>query len=141
MKKSIQEIKRFNRFYLRMMGLFNHYTDESPYSVTEAIVLFEIQSNKECTASFLSEYYMFDKGYISRIVKKFENRKMIMKIPSKTDRRIQFLNITKEGENVLEELKKEADLNVERMIQNIKQEDLKELIKSMKNIENILQLK
>ncbi|MFD2630051.1 MarR family winged helix-turn-helix transcriptional regulator [Oceanobacillus kapialis] len=138
MKKNIEEIKKFNRFYIRMMGLFNLYTDESPYSATEALILFEIYSIPSCTASYLSDYFLFDKGYISRILKKFEQNHVISRVPSKEDRRKQYLEITQTGKEDLDELMSKANLNVENMIKEISDKDLSELISSMKKIEKIL---
>ena len=58
----IQDIKRFNRFYTRAMGLFNIYTDKSEYSATEALILFQISTNKDCTAAYLSTFFLLDKS-------------------------------------------------------------------------------
>lgn len=138
MKKHIGEIKKFNRFYIRMMGLFNLYTDESSYSATEALILFEIHSFPDCTASHLSEYFLFDKGYISRIIKKFEENQVISRVPSKEDRRKQYLEITQAGKEDLDELMSKANLNVENMVKDISEVELSELISSMNKIEKIL---
>ncbi|WP_163969708.1 MarR family winged helix-turn-helix transcriptional regulator [Oceanobacillus halotolerans] len=139
MKKNIQEIKQFNRFYVRMMGLLSLYNDKSPYSATEAMILFQIHATENCTASFLSEYYLFDKGYISRIIKKFERKGLIEKIPSTEDRRLQYLVMTEKGEKELHDLEKNADKSVEKMIAGISEEDIGVVIQSMKQIESALQ--
>ncbi|MFD1037303.1 MarR family winged helix-turn-helix transcriptional regulator [Virgibacillus byunsanensis] len=139
MGESVQEIKRFNRFYLRMMGLFSLYTDQSSYSATEVMILFEIYSSKKCTASFLSEHFLFDKGYISRMVKKFQQKNVIEKVASEEDRRIQYLQVTEKGLKDLNVLAKKADLSVKSMIKDISQEDLKVMIDSMRKIEDVLE--
>lgn len=134
----IQKIKKFNRFYLRIMGLFALYTDESPYSATEALILFEINNKKQCTASYLAEYFLFDKGYISRILNKFESRNIIKRIPSEQDRRIKFIEITKKGGDDLKELSTKASSGVANLIEYIDQKDVKDLIHAMEKIEEIL---
>ncbi|HLR74764.1 MAG TPA: MarR family winged helix-turn-helix transcriptional regulator [Virgibacillus sp.] len=138
MDKKIEEIKHFNRFYLRMMGLFSQYSDKSSYSSTEAMILYEISSKEDCTASYLANHYGFDKGYISRIINNFTNQGLIERRPSKKDRRVQFLKLTEKGEEVLGVLSKEANAHVKEMIKNIDNDELSELIHSMQRIKQLL---
>lgn len=138
---NVEKIKRFNRFYLRIIGLFSFYTDESPYSVTEALILFEINNKRDCTASYLAEYFFFDKGYMSRILNKFERLELIKRIPSEQDRRIKHLEMTPKGGEVLKGLANKASLDVARMIESINSKDIDNLIQSMETIEKILEQK
>ncbi|HLS20506.1 MAG TPA: MarR family winged helix-turn-helix transcriptional regulator [Bacillota bacterium] len=138
MERKIQDIKQFNRFYLRMMGLFSMYTDVSSYSATEAMILYEISHTKNCTASYLTNYFNFDKGYISRIIRKFSRNNVIKRRPSEEDRRVQYIELTEKGRDVLEELSFKADENVQHMIKHVDENDVTKLIKAMKQIELIL---
>lgn len=124
-----------------MMGLFSLYNDVSSYSATEAMILYEINNEKNCTASYLADYFSFDKGYISRIISKFSRNDVIVRVPSEKDRRIQHLKMTKKGREVLDELATKANANVTQMIKHVKDEDVLELIKAMKQIEIILSKK
>src|SRR5690625_2030685 len=138
MERKIQDIKQFNRFYLRMMVLFSMYTDVSSYSATEAMILYEISHTKNCTASYLTNYFNFDKGYISRIIRKFSRNNVIKRRPSEEDRRVQYIELTEKGRDVLEELSFKADENVQHMIKHVDENDVTKLIKAMKQIELIL---
>ncbi|MGG0719819.1 MarR family winged helix-turn-helix transcriptional regulator [Robertmurraya massiliosenegalensis] len=140
MENQIQKIKRFNRFYLNVVGLYTQYTDGSPYSMSEAMILFEINEQDKCTASELSEFFEFDKGYVSRIINKLNNRGLIRRVSSENDKRKKYLHITNEGENVLKELSNKASDNVRRMIEKVNNDELDSLIKSMEDIERILSL-
>ncbi|SFB01670.1 DNA-binding transcriptional regulator, MarR family [Lentibacillus halodurans] len=137
-KENIKKIRRFNRFYLRMMGLFSQYDDQSTYSATEAMILFEIHATEKCTASYLADYFLLDKGYISRLLKRLFKEGMIEKLPSKEDRRIQYLNMTEKGERDLHELTKHANANVENMIAGISEKEIDLLVQAMRQIEMIL---
>ena len=136
--KIVQDIKRFNRFYTRAMGLFNLYTDKSEYSATEALILFQISTNKDCTAAFLSSFFQLDKSYMSRILKRFEKNGLISKSVSTEDRRIHHIELTRAGGDVLKSLADKASLNVLEMIDGISEEEIEVLIDSMKKIENVL---
>lgn len=141
MEKAIQRIKEFNRFYTRYMGLFNLYRDESSYSATEAMILFEIVNRKKCTAAHLSFHFLFDKGYISRILKKFEEQGLIRRVLSHEDRRVYYLELTEKGGEELNRLAKNASLRVEQMIEGITKEDMQVLIQSMNTIERLFSKK
>ncbi|MEH7308532.1 MarR family winged helix-turn-helix transcriptional regulator [Neobacillus drentensis] len=134
----IRDIKRFNRFYTRAMGLFNIYTDESSYSATEALILFEISVRKDCTAAYLSNLFLLDKSYMSRILKHFERDGLIVKRIFEEDRRIQHIELTDIGGEALKSLADRASLNVKSMIEGISKEEIHVLIDSMKKIEKVL---
>lgn len=138
MEKHVEEIKHFNRFYTNVMGILNLYNDKVKYSATEAMVLYEINTVQDCTAAYLSEAFGMDKGYISRILKRFEKEKLIDKTPSEQDRRLLFLDLTKEGEEVLDYLADRASDRVRGLISDCPEKDVEELIGSMKCIEQIL---
>lgn len=138
-KIAIDKIKKFNRFYFRMSGLFSLYSDESPYSPTEAMILFEINRLcTKCTASYLSNYFMLDKGYISRILNRFEQKQLIVRTTSEDDKRVKHLKLTEEGVRVLNDLANQASQDVAKLIKDIDEEDLKLLINAMETIERIL---
>jgi DNA-binding MarR family transcriptional regulator len=137
-ENTVQDIKRFNRFYTRAMGLFNLYTDKSAYSATEALILYQISIKIECTAAYLSSFFQLDKSYISRILKRFEKNGLISKSVSTEDRRIHHIELTDTGGDVLKSLADKASLNVLEMINGISEEEVEVLIDSMKKIESVL---
>ncbi|GIN85023.1 hypothetical protein J6TS2_14090 [Heyndrickxia sporothermodurans] len=132
-----EEIRRFNRFYTRIIGINNQYTDETTYSATEAQLLYEISVKERCKAVYLSEYFKLDKGYLSRILKRFENNGLIRKAPSVDDKRSYILQITDKGKNELKYLISSSNEIVEKMIRNISIDKREELIQAMKKIELI----
>ncbi|WP_449622744.1 MarR family winged helix-turn-helix transcriptional regulator [Robertmurraya sp. Marseille-Q9965] len=138
MDKKIEKIKRFNRFYLNVVGLYAQYTEGSPYSISEAMILYEINQRKECTATDLSEFFNFDKGYVSRMIHKLSRRKLIERLSDTLDKRKKYLHITEDGKKVLKELSDNASNDVRRMIEKIDLSKVDSLIQSMEEIEKIL---
>ncbi|WP_170289731.1 MarR family winged helix-turn-helix transcriptional regulator [Cytobacillus depressus] len=114
------------------------YSKESPFTATEAMVLFEINRIDTCTASYLAKYFHLDKGYISRILNSFENKNIIIRVSSEVDRRIKYLKITSKGEEELRDLANRASLSVQKMIEHLDKKDIKISLKSMEKIEQIL---
>lgn len=137
MNDVIVRIKEFNRFYTRFMDLYNLYRDGSSYSAVEAMILFEIFNYENCTAAHLSTHFLVDKGYISRILKKFEEQELIRRVVSEEDRRIHYLELTVKGGEDLHTLTTKASLRVEQMIEGLTKEDIKLLIESMQTIERL----
>ncbi|RHW43498.1 DUF4364 family protein [Neobacillus notoginsengisoli] len=138
MDEKIQRIKRFNRFYLNVVGLYSQYTDGSPYSMSEAMILFDINQTEKCTASQLTESFKFDKGYVSRIINKLSDQGLIRRVSSSNDKRMKYLHITEQGEKVLRNLSNNASDNVRKMIEKISMDELDTLIDAMEEIERIL---
>lgn len=70
----ITEIRGFNRFYTSILGLLDQHILDSGYSLTEARVLFEISKTECCTANQLCSILDIDRSYMSRIIRKFEEK-------------------------------------------------------------------
>ncbi|MEK4298850.1 MarR family winged helix-turn-helix transcriptional regulator [Oceanobacillus sp. FSL W8-0428] len=141
MEEQIQEIKRFNRFYIKIMGILSLYADGSSFSATEAMILYETSNKKDCTAKYLSNYFVLDKGYISKILRKFEKRELIERVTSSKDRRVQYIYLTSKGREELKKLQDRANEKVEEMIKDISEQDVGVLIESMNKIEALLETK
>ena len=71
---SIAAIRRFGRFYTRQLGLLGEGLLQSDFSLTEARVLYELAHRPAPTAAELSRDLALDAGYLSRILKAFDQR-------------------------------------------------------------------
>lgn len=132
------EVRKFSRFYTNILGLLDQCILDSSYSLTEARVLIEIYKTNRCTANWLIENLNIDRGYMSRILKKFENNDLILKEKSLEDGRIIFLNLTLKGEEVLSELEKKSNNQVEKLIRHLNHSEKEKLVKAMNCIEALL---
>lgn len=65
------KIRSFNRFYTAHLDILSQHYLDSDYSLTEVRILYEISENKIITAQKLTEILNLDKGYVSRILKRF----------------------------------------------------------------------
>src|SRR5262249_44903874 len=93
----IAAVRRFNRFYTAQIGLLQEGYLRSPYSLTEARVLYELAHRERPTATALSQELDVDAGYLSRILRGFEKRGLIDRTQSKTDGRRSLLALTRKG--------------------------------------------
>ena len=76
----VAEIRSFNRFYTNIIGLLDKHILESPYSLSEVRILFEINNIGPCSAREIKNIINMDEGYLSRIVEKFVRQKILKKV-------------------------------------------------------------
>ncbi len=132
------EFRKFNRFYTDVLGFLNEHIYDSPFSLTETRILFEIYNTSNCTAKNIQERLDLDGGYVSRIIKKFEKEKMIYKQKCKDDGRNHLLYVTSHGELIYKELEKKANQQVEYILGSLDHDQQQKLVASMNTIQEIL---
>ncbi len=69
-EKITKQIRSFNRFYTGVIGAVNQSVLNSPFSVAEARVLYEIKHKGTPTASEINVELGLDPGYLSRIIRR-----------------------------------------------------------------------
>ena len=66
----IETARDFNRFYTNFLGLLNKAYLDSPFTLTDARILFEIGSHDGVSAAALVRDLHLDPAYLSRILKR-----------------------------------------------------------------------
>lgn len=79
-----------------------------------------------------------DGGYLSRILKKFSQKKLITKTPGKEDARVIQIELTAKGRQVYEVLTDAQNKLVKGLVNRLAPVDRQRLVKCMGEIENIL---
>jgi DNA-binding MarR family transcriptional regulator/N-acetylglutamate synthase-like GNAT family acetyltransferase len=93
----IEAVRQFSRFYTRRIGLLHEGLLGSELSLTEGRIIYELGSRKMATAAVLATELDLDQGYLSRILRGFEERGLITRQPSKDDARQQIVSLTDAG--------------------------------------------
>ncbi|KRB61502.1 MarR family transcriptional regulator [Rhizobium sp. Root708] len=93
----IEAVRDFNRFYTRFLGLLNKAYLDTPFTLTDARVLFEIGSHDGVSASTLTRDLQLDAAYLSRILKRFRAEGLIETKRDPDDQRSQVILATQEG--------------------------------------------
>ncbi|MFT8322782.1 MAG: MarR family winged helix-turn-helix transcriptional regulator [Bacillus sp. (in: firmicutes)] len=137
-KEAIYDIRQFNRFYTKVLGLFNQQILDTDYSLTEARILFEIRERTECIANNLVQELTIDRSYMSRILRKLEKEGLIEKKSSKIDNRKNFLFLTKKGENLLNKINIQSDKHINQLFNRLTDSEINEIRISMKIIQEKL---
>src|SRR5213595_4262054 len=93
----ISAVRAFNRFYTRKLGVLDQQLLKSPYSLSEARVLYELAHRQDLSAKEIGAELGLDAGYLSRIVQNFDEAGLITREPLPTDRRQVRLSLTAKG--------------------------------------------
>jgi len=134
----IEAVRRFNRFYTRQIGVLLEGLLRSPYSLTEARILYELAHRGETTASVLGSDLGLDAGYLSRLLGGFEKHGLILREVSGRDGRQRILRLTEEGETAFAMLNARSRNEVGAMLGELSNEQQSRLVAAMQTIEELL---
>jgi DNA-binding MarR family transcriptional regulator/N-acetylglutamate synthase-like GNAT family acetyltransferase len=134
----IETVRRFNRFYTKKIGVLHEGLLRSPFSLTEARVIYELAYHEKTTATELCNTLGLDAGYLSRILRGFKKRNLIRKQFSQTDGRQNLLSLTKRGKEAFAMLNTRSRNEVGAMLNDLSKEDQHRLVKAMHIVEGLL---
>ena len=134
----IAAVRRFNRFYTHEIGVLEQQLLESPFSLTEARVLFELANHEGMTAKVIGDELGLDPGYLSRILHAFIEKGLVTRKPVPSDRRQFGLAVTAKGRLAFGQLNRSSYENVGHMLEKLRAGDEERLVEAMAAIERLL---
>ena len=96
----VAQIRAFNRFYTKVIGLLEEGMHQSPHSLTEARVIYELGKRGSATAAAIAGSLDMDRGQMSRLVLRLIDQGVVAVLPRSTDRRSAPLALTTDGDAV-----------------------------------------
>lgn len=134
----IAAVRAFNRFYTRKLGVLDQHLGKSPFSLSEARVLYELAHRDDLAAKEIGIELGLDAGYLSRIVQSFDEKGLITREPLPSDRRQVCLNLTAKGRQSFAELNLGSQNEVAAMLAALAPGDASRLTGAMATIEDLL---
>lgn len=138
LQQSVARVRGFNRFYTRRIGALNGGFLQSPFSLTEVRVLYELSVHAMLTATDLRRELGLDAGYVSRILRAFHRRGLVRKKTSPRDARRVELSLTAKGRVEFGRIESRQRADVERMISGLAPKERDRLIDRMRSVQRIL---
>jgi DNA-binding MarR family transcriptional regulator len=135
----IDRIRGFNRFYTNIIGLLDQHFLDSPFSLTEGRILYEICNTEDCSAKKIRENIVVDEGYLSRILDNFVKRGLIKKTRSQTDGRLWMLVPTERGKREFASLNDNSNELISRLIEKLSEDEQADLLNQMEGIRALLE--
>ncbi len=134
----IASVRRFNRFYTQKIGVLEEGLLQSPFSLTEARVLYELAHRERPGASELARELHLDPGYLSRILRSFRRQGLIDRARAAGDARRSHLSLTTEGETAFAPLDKRSRDEIAALLAPLTESAQRRLIAAMRSIEQLL---
>jgi DNA-binding MarR family transcriptional regulator/GNAT superfamily N-acetyltransferase len=134
----IDAVRAFNRFYTRLIGVISEGLLETPYSLTEARVIFELAQRDLCEVTDLRRSLDLDAGYLSRILSRFAADGLIRRERSADDARRQVTGLTGRGREVFRDLDARSAEQIAGILAGLTEEDQRRLVGAMEAIEDVL---
>jgi DNA-binding MarR family transcriptional regulator/GNAT superfamily N-acetyltransferase len=134
----IAAVRAFNRFYTSKLGVLDQHLLKSPFSLSEARVLYELAHRVDPAAKEIGIELGLDPGYLSRIVQKFCDDGLITRKPLPSDRRQYRLGLTVRGRQAFAKLERSSRDDVADMLATLPHGDNGRLIAAMAVIERLL---
>jgi DNA-binding MarR family transcriptional regulator/GNAT superfamily N-acetyltransferase len=134
----VSALRRFNRFYTQRIGVLREGWVSSPFTLTQARVLYELIQRDRPTATELANELGLDPGYLSRILRDFEAAGLIRRQVSKTDARRSLLSVTDRGRKRFAPVEAHSESEVRGLLDPLAPGDRTRLLDAARTIEQVL---
>src|SRR5438552_1050470 len=134
----IAAVRRFNRFYTQKIGVLQEGLLESPFSLAEARVLYELARRDQPTATEIARDLNLDPGYLSRILRGFQRHGLLRREPMASDARQRQLSLTSAGQKAFAPLDTRSREEIGTLLAGLPDPDQRRLVAAIEEIERLL---
>ena len=134
----IGTVREFNRFYTGVIGVLGEGHVKTPYSLTEARVVFELAQREDTEVLALRHALGLDAGYLSRMLARFESDGLVTRERAPGDARRQIVRLTPQGREVFAMLDRRTVAEIRELLDGLPAADRHRLVASMRSIHGIL---
>lgn len=137
-KTQVKAVRAFNRFYTQRIGILKRYLD-SDFTLSEVRVLYELAHRPPLTARELVRELSIDAGYLSRMLRRFEDRGWLARDPSPEDGRQALLRLTEAGYAAFAPLQQRSRDETAALLATVPAAARPRLITAMHTVQRLLQ--
>lgn len=135
--RHVAAVRQFNRFYTREIGALREGLLDSEFTLAEARMLYEL-GQADTTAAVMGEQLRLDAGYLSRMLRRFEQRGLIARKASATDRRARRIVLTARGRAAFRRIDAASRREIAQMLARLPAGGQQTLVGSMQTVERLL---
>ena len=134
----VKAVRAFNRFYTQRIGVLKRYLD-TDFTLTEVRVLYELAHRSPLAARDLVQDLELDPGYLSRIVRRFEDRGWIAREPAPHDGRQHLLRLTEAGYQTFAPLQQKSRDETAALLATVPKDARPRLISALQTVHQLLE--
>ena len=138
LEQRVAAVRRFNRFYTQKIGVLQDGLLDSPFSLAEARVLYELAHRESSTASEIARELSLDPGYLSRILRGFQRRGLLQRAVLASDARQRRLSLTSAGRSAFAPLDARSRQDVGALLGALPEAEQATLVSAMNAIDRLL---
>jgi len=137
-KSQVKAVRAFSRFYTQRIGVLKRYLGTG-FTLTEVRVLYEIAHRPPLAARDLVRELDLDAGYLSRILRRFEQRGWLAREAAPDDARRQLLRLTEAGHATFAPLQQKSRDEAAALLGELPPAARPRLIAAMQTVQRLLQ--
>ncbi len=142
MTDTIADLRAFNRFYTRQIGLLNERPYGGDFTLTEGRVLFELAHAPQPSAALkpgdIVSRLGLDPAYVSRILKRFETAGLVGRARDPDDGRGFLIRLTPAGREAFEPLNRASVDGLSAMIGHLTGDQQREISGAVRTLTDLL---
>jgi DNA-binding MarR family transcriptional regulator/GNAT superfamily N-acetyltransferase len=135
---AVAEIRRFSRFYTREVGALDAGHLDTPYSLTEARLIYEVATRGETTAAEVARAMGTDPGQLSRVVARLKEAGLLVLTPNARDRRQQDITLSEAGRSAFARLDRATIARIESLLAPLDPAQRATLVSAMAKVRTLL---
>jgi DNA-binding MarR family transcriptional regulator/N-acetylglutamate synthase-like GNAT family acetyltransferase len=139
LESQIAAVRGFSRFYTSKLGIIEPKLLNSPWTLQEARIIYEIAQRPGCTATDLARALGLDAGFLSRTLQALQRRQIVARKASETDRRASEIALTAKGRTAFAALDSRSRREVATLLGRLDQTKRAAVVDAMTVIEHALE--
>ncbi|MBL8551538.1 MAG: MarR family transcriptional regulator [Hyphomonadaceae bacterium] len=136
-EEEIAAVRRFNRFYTRELGILRRTFFDTPWTLGEVRVLYEIKHGAS-TARDIARALNVDAAYLSRLLSKLVKEGLVARKASAHDGRQYELSLTARGRAAYDRADERQAAQTQSVLARMPAGARKELVDAMARIETLM---
>ena len=135
---AIAAVRGFNRFYTREVGLLRKTFLDTPWTLGEMRILYEIRNQANISASDIGRELELDAAYLSRLLSRLVTKGIVIRTPSETDARLHKLALSPDGQRIVNAADDRQAAMTADMLAPLSTSERRQLVDAMATIETLL---
>jgi DNA-binding MarR family transcriptional regulator/GNAT superfamily N-acetyltransferase len=138
LEATVGAVRAFSRFYTRVVRALDEGLLDTPYSLTEAHILYELAQRDATEVVDLRRTVGIDAGYLSRLLSRFATDGLVHRERSDVDGRRQVIRLTDQGRAAFDLLDRRSTGQVRQVVAGLDAGQRRRLVGALATVQQLL---